>query len=151
MRKILRWITDPLFWDVISAQHDEMELNHLYEKYGEWYSRTTVGRPVLLVPIIIFLFLLTKKKGVIRMKEYIIKALSLMAFADMLMHGVYVNAEMDWIWFQKNESCRLSAWLLIIYTYFLFTDSIQLSNFFMHSNRPLTVTECWFSFFFLAY
>ena len=35
MRKILRWITDPLFWDVISAQHDEMELNHLYEKYGE--------------------------------------------------------------------------------------------------------------------
>ena len=35
MKKILRWITDPLFWDVISAQHDEMELNHLYEKYGE--------------------------------------------------------------------------------------------------------------------
>ena len=29
------------------------------------------------------------------MKEYIVKALSLMAFADMLMHGVYVNAEMD--------------------------------------------------------
>ena len=35
MRKLFRWLSDPLFWDVISVQHDGRELNHLYEKYGE--------------------------------------------------------------------------------------------------------------------
>lgn len=36
MRNIFKWLSDPLFWDVISAQHDEgNELNHLYEKYGK--------------------------------------------------------------------------------------------------------------------